>query len=117
MKLPKKFQSQSTFLNKMPNPLHAITHVFKDHFTTEDKDIYINTINLLDHCATELDKFEYETDGEGEQILQDLNEAVDEYNKSQREEEEVETDDDDIKDLDREDDNDEDEPTTEGKVT
>ena len=101
----------------MPNPLHALVHVFKDHFTTEDKDIYIDTIKLLDHCATELDKFEYETDGEGETILQDLNESVNEYNKSLREEEDApETDDDDIKDLDRENDDD-DEPTTEDKVT
>jgi len=102
----------------MPNPLHTLVHVFKDHFTTEDKDIYIDTIKLLDHCATELDKYDYETDGEGEQILRDLSDSVDEYNKSLREEdvEEVETDDDDIKELDREDEDD-DETPTEVKVT
>lgn len=106
----------------MPNPLHTLVHVFKDHFTTEDKDIYINTIKLLDHAATELDQYEYETNGEGEAILQDLNESVHDYNKSQREEEEIEADDDDIKELDRENDDDDidvvvDSPNTEGKVT
>lgn len=96
----------------MPNPLHTLVHVFKDHFTTEDKDIYIDTIKLLDHCATELDQFEYETNGEGETILQDLNESVSEYNKSLREEDIPETDDDDIEELDREVEVDEDEPST-----
>lgn len=95
----------------MPNPLHTLVHVFKDHFTTEDKDIYIDTIKLLDHCATELDQFEYETNGEGETILQDLNESVSEYNKSLREEDIPETDDDDIEELDREVEVDEDEPS------
>lgn len=100
----------------MSNPLHALVHVFKDHFTTEDKDIYIETIKLLDHCATELDQYDYETNGDGEQILKDLSEAVADYNKSLREEDEVETDDDDIRELNREDDDDEDETTAKLKA-
>lgn len=86
----------------MPNPLHTITNVFKDHFTTEDKDVYIDTIKLLDYVATELDKFDYETDGEGEQLLKDLKDSVEDYIKSLREDEDAEpTDDDDDDDKER----------------
>jgi hypothetical protein len=101
----------------MPNPLHNITNVFKDHFTCDDKDIYIDTIRLLDYVANEVDKYDFETDGEGERILQELLEDVDEYNKSQREDEDKEEEDDND-DIERNsEDLDDDEPTTEASNT
>lgn len=102
----------------MPNPLHTITKVFKDHFTCDDKDIYIETIRLIDYAATETDKYDYETDGDGEKILQELVEAVDEYEKSQREDEDKVdegTDDDDVE-RDLEDLDEDDKPLTEDKT-
>ena len=104
----------------MPNPLHTITKVFKDHFTCDDKDIYIETIRLIDYAATETDKYDYETDGDWEKILQELVEAVDEYEKSQREDEdkvEEGSDDDDIgRDLEDLDDDDTPLPTEDKTV-
>lgn len=86
----------------MPNPLHEITKVFKDHFTCDDKDIYIQTIRLLDFAATELDGYDYETNSEGEAILVELKEDVRDYEKSQIEDDdEVETEVDENDDVER----------------
>lgn len=92
----------------MPNPLHQITNVFKDYFTTEDKDIYIDAIKLLDHCATELDQYEYETDSDGEKLSADLKDSIADYEKSlnSEDEENDEDEDEDVRhteDLDEED--------------
>lgn len=95
----------------MPNPFHEITKVFKDHFTCDDKDIYIQTLRLIDHCATELDGYDYETNSDGEEILNELKEDVKDYEKSQIEDDEVdgEVDEDDAPERNLED-LDEDEP-------
>lgn len=104
----------------MPNPLHKVTQIFKDHFTCDDKDIYIDTIRLIDHCATELDSYDYETNSDGERILGELEESVTEYEKSQREDDEEVIDEGEDEDKERNlEDLDEDEvpPATEEKVT
>lgn len=103
----------------MPNPVHTITKVFKDHFTCDDKDVYIQTLRLIDHVATELDQYDYETNGDGQKILQELIEDVDEYEKSQREDEDKEDEiDEDETPARITDDLDDDEPiSTEEKVT
>lgn len=82
------------------NPLLVILEVVHKHMTADTDEIYIETLRMIQYCITELDKHEYETDGDGELILADLKEAVADFESSLREEDDEVVDDD--TDLDRE---------------
>lgn len=88
----------------MPNPLVTILEVVHKHMTADSDDIYVETLRLIQHAIDETDRQDYETDSDGEKIIGEVEEAVQEYDISQRgDDDEVDGEiDDDDNELDRE---------------